>query len=297
MPSTAYLVLAHADPRQCTRLTRALLADPEAHVFLHVDLKSKFDFSGVLSLDAARVHWVTHRYEVSWGGFSMVRAILACIEQALSSPVGFDYLVLLSGMDYPIRHPESIRDFIRSRTYRQHINRIDVRASPEHYLRVATHFDFRDAWVPFATLDKVLRKTCTLALRPLRRALPAGMLCTGSAWWAITDECARHVLDVARNQPEYEKYFRFILASDEYYVHTVVQNSKFASEAAPLTPYQGRGIWRTANLHVIDPSLSRTYTSADFDVLMQSGRCFVRKVTSAASSPLLDKIDRQLGLN
>jgi hypothetical protein len=294
--STAYLVLAHTDPRQCARLTRALLADREAHIFLHVDGKSKLDFSSVLSLDAARVHWVANRYTVTWGGFSMVRATLAAIEQALSSPVEFDYLVLLSGMDYPIHHPEAIRDFVRSRPYRQHINRVDVRASPEHYLQVASHFDFRDAWLPYPTLDKVLRKACTLALRPVSRSLPAGMVCTGSSWWAITDECARYVLDVARNQPEYEKFFRFVLASDEYYFHTVIQNSRFAAEAVPLLPYQGRGMWRTANLHVVDPSLARTYILADYDEVMATGKSFVRKVTSAVSGPLLDKIDKELAL-
>jgi hypothetical protein len=296
VPSTAYLVLAHTDVQQCARLTRALLADPEAHVFLHVDTKSQLDFSGVLSLEPARVHWVARRYKVTWGGFNMVRATWAAIEQALNSTAGFDYLVLLSGLDYPIRHPQAIRDYLRSRPYRQHINRVDVRASPEHYLKVASHYDFRDAWLPFPFLDKVLRKACSLALRPLKRSLPAGMVCTGSSWWAITDECARYVLDVARTQPAYEKFFKFVLASDEYYFHTVIQNSKFAAEAAPLTPYQGRGMWRTANLHVIDPSLARTYILADYAEVMASGKSFVRKVTSAASGPLLDKIDQTLAM-
>jgi len=296
MPSTAYLVLAHADPRQCARLARALLADREAHVFLHVDLKSTVDFSIVTSVDPTRVHWVAERHRITWGGFNMVRAALAAIAQALASPVGFDYLVLLSEMDYPIRHPEAIRDFIRGREYRQHINRVDVRASPEHYLKVARQFEFRDAWLPFGTLDKVLRKACSLALRPVHRELPAGMVCTGSQWWALTDACARYVLDVARKDDRYEKFFRFVLASDEYYFHTVIQNSRFAGEAVPLTPYQGRGIWRTANLHVIDPSLTRIYSLKDFDELKASGKFFVRKVTSAVSTPLLDRIDEDLGI-
>jgi hypothetical protein len=296
VPSTAYLVLAHTDVEQCARLTRALVADSDAHIFLHVDGKSKLDFSGVASIEPARVHWVAKRYTVTWGGFNMVRATLAAIEQALRAPVGFDYLVLLSGMDYPIRHPQAIGDFLRSQPYRQHINRVDVRASPEHYLKVASHYDFRDAWLPFPFLDKVLRKACTMAVRPLKRSLPAGMVCTGSSWWAMTSECARYVLEVARTEPDYQRFFRFVLASDEYYFHTIIQNSPFAAEAVPLTPYRGRGMWRTANLHVIDPSLARTYTLADFDEVMASGKSFVRKVTSAASGPLLDEIDRKLGL-
>jgi hypothetical protein len=294
MSATAFIVLAHADPRQCTRLVRALLKDDTAHIFLHVDLKSKHDFSTVTSLDPARVHAVGERYTVTWSGFNMVRATLAAMKQALAFPVDFDYVVLLSGMDYPIRHPLELREYLRTRPYRQHINRVDVRESTEHYLKVVERYNFRDAWLPARTPDKVLRKLATLALTPIRRTLPVGTICTGSSWWAMTAECARYVVAFAEIDREYAPFFRYVLASDEYYFHTVIQNSKFLPEAVPITPYQGRGMWRTANLHVIHPSLTRIYALDHFDEIMGSGRYFVRKVTSEISGPLLDRIDAEL---
>jgi hypothetical protein len=60
----AYLVLAHADPEQCIRLVSRLLADPSCHVFVHLDLKTKSDFSNAVKLDPVRVHFVKERYEV-----------------------------------------------------------------------------------------------------------------------------------------------------------------------------------------------------------------------------------------
>src|SRR4051794_5422925 len=108
----AYLVLAHADPEHCARLVSRLLSDLSCHIFVHLDLKAKSDFSNVGTLDLERVHMVKERYEVSWSGFSTVKGILAAMREALAFKIDFGYLVLLSGMDYPIRHPEEIREYL-----------------------------------------------------------------------------------------------------------------------------------------------------------------------------------------
>jgi hypothetical protein len=191
----AYLVLAHTDPRQCDRLINRLLSDHDAHVFLHIDKKSKCDFSFVGTLDRARVHLVWERYEVSWSGFSTVRAIVATMREALSSQVNFGYLVLLSGMDYPIKHLKGIKNYLYGQPFRQHINRVSVRDSPEHYLKLAKRYTFRDAWLPAGKLDKLLRKLASIAVIPVKRRLLDDMICTGSSWWALTPDCGRYIIN------------------------------------------------------------------------------------------------------
>ena len=292
----AYLVLAHTDPTQCLRLVRRLLADSSAHVFVHVDLKTKSDFSLLNQTNSARVHLVRERHKVSWAGFSVVKATLACMQAALKCGIGFGYLVLLSGMDYPIRHPNDIRNYLYSQPFRQHINRLSVADSPEHYLKLAQRFTFRDAWLDLETIDRGLRKLATIMLTPFKRKLPEQMLCTGSTWWAVTEEFGRYVLVFSQQVVGYERYFKYLHSPDEIYFQTILQSSPFIDEAPPILPYSGRGMWRTANLHVIDPSLRKIYTATDFDKLVESDRCFVRKVTTAASSTLLDRIDIDLGL-
>jgi hypothetical protein len=292
----AYLVLAHADPEQCTRLISRLLADPSCYVFVHLDLKTRSDFSGAASLDPVRVHFIKERYEVSWAGFSMVKGILAIIRGALASKIDFGYLVLLSGMDYPIRHPDEIRQYLYNQPFLQHMNRIRVEDSPEHYLKLARRYVFHDAWLPASSVDKFLRKAATTAVMPFKRPLLEAVLCTGSSWWAITSEFAAYVLKFVSDHKEYDRYFRYLHSSDEHYFQTILENSPFAHEAAPVLPYTGRGMWKTANLHVIHPSLKKIYTAADFDEVMSSNRCFVRKVTTRTSTPLLDQIDESIGL-
>jgi len=292
----AYLVLAHADPEQCTRLIRSLLADRDAHIFLHLDLKAKSNFSSAVALDATRVHFVQDRYAVSWAGYSMVKGIMAAMREALISHVDFGYVVLLSGMDYPTKHPEKIKEYLYNQPFKQHVNRLNVADSPEHYLKVARRFIFMDPWLPPAGIvDKIVRKAATIALAPFKRKLPAGMMCTGSSWWAVTPEFGRYFLQTAGENDGFERYFRFLMSLEEYCFHTVLQNSPFVDEAPPILAYQGRGMWRTANLHLIHPSLQKIYTEAEFEEVMAANRCFVRKVNTAASSRLLDRIDDAIG--
>ena len=292
----AYLVLAHADPEQCTRLVSRLLADPTCHVFVHLDLKTKTDFSNAAKLDPVRVHFVKERYEVSWAGFSMIKGTLAAMKEALASKIDFGYLVLLSGMDYPIRHPDEIREHLYTQQFRQHINRVNVADSPEHYLKLARRYTFRDAWLPAGKIDKFFRKTGTIAAIPFKQKLLEATICTGSQWWAITSEFGRYVLKFVSEHEEYDRYFKYLHSSDEHYFQTILENSPFAQEASPVLIYTGRGMWKTANLHLIHPSLKKIYTAADFDEVMSSSRCFVRKVNTGVSTSLLDQIDVSIGL-
>jgi len=293
----AYLVLAHADPEQCTRLVSHLLADRDCHVFVHLDLKTKGDFSNAAKLDPARVHFVKERYEVSWSGFSTVKGILAAMREALRSKIDFGYLVLLSGMDYPIRHPDEIRQHLYTQQFRQHINRVNVADSPEHYLKLARRYTFRDAWLPAGKVDKMFRKAGTIAAIPFKRRLLDATICTGSSWWALTSEFGRYVLNFILEHSEYDRYFRYLHCPEEHYFHTILENSPFVSEASPVLTYTGRGMWKTANLHVIHPSLKKVYTALEFDEVMASKRCFLRKVNTGPSTSLLDMIDVAVGVN
>jgi hypothetical protein len=293
----AYLVLAHTDPQQCIRLITRLLCDPETHIFLHVDKKSRSDFSAAGKLDSTRVHLVRERHEVSWSGFSTVRAILATMKEALTFHVDFGYLVLLSGTDYPIKHPKEITRYLYEQSFRQHINRVNVADSPEHYLKLAKRYTFRDAWLPAGNLDKLLRKMATIAVMPVKRKLLHATICTGSSWWALTPDCGHFIIKFADEHKEYDRFFKYVHCPEEHYFHTIVQNSPFVSEAVPMLPYRGRGMWKTANLHVIHPSLRKIYTDADFDEVMQSNRCFVRKVMTNLSTTLLDRIDAEIGIS
>jgi Core-2/I-Branching enzyme len=289
----AYLMLVHTDPKQVYRLCATLLLDTQADIYIHVDLKSREDFSACQELSRGRIRFISERYKVYWAGFHMVLATLALMKAAVEAGVGYHRMVLVSGSDYPLKHPRAIhRDLLDSR-FPQLINRINAFDSPEYYIHQVTRFHFRDGWIPPTTPDKILRKLATLSVRPIKRSLPEGLVpCEGSQWWVLTEECVRYLLTMVRERPELLRLYRYAMAPDEHFFHTLVQNSPFATEAAPIMPYTGKGMWKKANIHVVHHSLKKIYTLDDFDELMTTGKLFVRKVSTLHSTALMDKLDQ-----
>jgi hypothetical protein len=99
---------------------------------------------------------------------------------------------------------------------------------------------------------------------------------------------------MVRDRPELSQLYRYAMAPDEHFFHTLVQNSPFAAEAPPLMPYTGKGMWKKANLHIVHPSLKKIYTLADIDEVRNSDKLFVRKVNTAQSTPLIDVLEQRL---
>jgi hypothetical protein len=291
----AYLILAHTDPEHVRRLCATLLRDEQADIYIHVDLKSHHDFSACQALSNDRIRFISERHRVYWSGFNMVLATLALMRAAVDAEPIYHHLVLLSGQDYPLKHPKVIKEYLLNSPFPQHINRINALESQDYYIHQVTRFHFRDGWLPFTLADKVIRKIATVAVKPIRRSLPHGLVpCEGSQWWALTEECARCLLAMVRDRPELSQLYRYAMAPDEHFFHTLVQNSPFADEAAPLMPYTGKGMWKKANLHIVHPSLKKIYTLADIDEVRNSDKLFVRKVNTAQSTPLIDVLEQTL---
>ena len=99
----AYLILAHAQPQQIGRLTRRLAA-PGVRFYLHIDANTPDEAFAAMQQEVARscaaATWIA-RQPCRWGGFSLVDASLRLIEAALADDC--DWLVLLSGQDYPLQ--------------------------------------------------------------------------------------------------------------------------------------------------------------------------------------------------
>ena len=95
----AYLISAHTDPQQLLRLVDALHVTAE--YFIHVDARSDIKPFRSLLKSRRNVHFVSPRVEVTGGDMSEVEVQMTLLESALRNRRQFDYLCMLSGMDYP----------------------------------------------------------------------------------------------------------------------------------------------------------------------------------------------------
>lgn len=292
----AYLVLAHADLPHLRRLVTALPADSVKLVHLDEKFGSAPDLA-----DVPNTVVLGNRIAVYWADFSIVEATLTLLRAALQLRQ-IERIVLLSGSCYPIASDGDILEYFTSRASTNFIKAFSIEGASALYHEKLSRVHIGEGGVArFAgshpPLNHALSRGLTLLLSWRRRDW-RGQLAPlrpyfGSQWWAITRPCGEYILERVE---EYRGlcFFEHCFAPDEMYFHTIVANSLFGNDS--IVPFEGRGNWRLANLHLInDGSLRYVFGLSDLERVQRSNRLFVRKVNSAQSGPLLDVLDARRG--
>ncbi len=203
----AYLVLAHEKPHQLARLLQALGTEG-ARIFVHVDLAASLEAFVANCAYIRNVEWARHRVDVRWGGFGVVQATLNLMSQALETG-RYDYLLLLSGADYPIVSNARIVAELDSGNGSEFIN-----CTPMPAPKVGKPMSRLDRYF-FAPKNRrnVFARLLNRALRigPRRnpsRALGHMQPYGGSGWWCLSSACATYVLEFVQENPAFVRFFR-----------------------------------------------------------------------------------------
>ncbi len=290
MKKVAYLILVHSDPTHFCKLIESLCK--HADIYVHVDAKSKLeDFS---SQCLPGVNFIPERVDIAWAGISMVDALLNLTKAAMERSDSYTHLVYLSGSDYPIKPGNIISNLFTSNPERQFIKYIDMRESPEHYLKLITRKQFLEPLFPtknkiISIVDKSIRKILRRLNIPNKwrnEVIPY----FGHTWCALTPNCCAYILNFHNNNPWFYQMNKDTFSPDEHYFHTIVGNSPFAKSADGLQEYKGRGLWKLVNFHLICPTLQKWFTIADWNQIQTSNKLFVRKVNSDSGTSLVEQI-------
>ncbi len=284
---TAYLVLAHAQPRHFGRLVRAIAGDGDA-VFAHVDRRVDIEpFQSAAS--GSDVRFLEKRIAVRRFDFSQVAATLALIEAAFAAPERYGRFVLLSGADFPVKPRTAIRKAFASD---REFLRVDVRSGPRPFT-----LGRRRLLVPgLRGLVQTL-----LGLMP-RRTYGGSPIYGGSQWWALTRPCVEFVLGFVRSHPDYIRFHRFAPVPDESFFHSIVKASPFAP--AISQDYSGgtKPGPEDANVygaHYIDWAAAReagpkVLTTADLPALRTTPALFARKFMEPESDEVVAELEEIL---
>ena len=274
-----YLILCHKSAEQVIRLIARLRAEGSFFV-VHVDEKAPITVSRVLQSFSAQSSdtILARQVRCYWGAFSIVQATINCIHEAILSKRPFDYAMLLSGQDYPIKSARDIQRFLANnkgaefleafRLDRPHkwdgcyfngMNRVQfytffVRGLRFH-LKVKRRFPF--SWVPHG----------------------------GSQWWCLTHECVSYIHQFLLDNPSCVRYFKRVFIPDETMFQSMVANSSFAKHifGADLRYVD----WTNPN-----PLLPRILEETDFEKIRSSPNLIARKFDADKSRELLNQIDK-----
>lgn len=271
----AYLVLAHRNPEQLCRLVRRL--GPDAPVFVHVDARARDSFP--TRIDGCELI-PSHR--CYWGRFGIVRATLSCIAALVRSGVSYDYAMLLSGQDYPIKPRDRLLAFLKGHpgaefmeVFPLHLpNRWTTHAGSYQAMSRVAHYHL---W--FRSHHRSLR---------IPRRFPAGLTPHGgSQWWCLSRPCLEWVHRFSEERPDVAHYFEHVFIPDESYFHTVIAASPFAANV--VKDDLKLAIWDRP-----EPPYPAVLGLRDARLLMSSRKPFARKFDASVDATVLDFIDRRI---
>ncbi len=204
--------------------------------FIHIDAKSDVP-EGLLERLAGRGNVVfVPRRVVWWGGWSHTAAILSLMEAAAGdgeagrSGGEWDYCVVLSGADYPLRSNRVIFETLAEGG--EFINAAPGFRPDKPESRVRYYwfdgFDRRRK-----NLKTVLFRGIEILLRALgirKRRYPFETVWSGIVWSALSMACVRYILDYMRTHPRFVKFFRTAQVPEEMFFATIIAGSPFAAD-------------------------------------------------------------------
>lgn len=272
----AYIVSAYKNPTHLSRLVHRLHTGPETTFVVHVDRKTGPRVYEAMKEGLGDLDGVTFlpRHTCHWGGFGHVQASLKGIREVLRHGRDPDYVVLLSGQDYPIKPNAYIRDFLE---------RGDGRSFFLHFPLPT------DAWTD-GGLNRFRRwhwryRQLHLSL-PLARRLPGGLQpWGGSAYWIVSRTALRTIAEFVETNPGYVRFFRHVDVPDELFFQTILLNSAEAERCIDFRLHY------TEWLRTPAPAI---LMRDDYPHLVESSCLFARKFDQGVDHEILDLIDERL---
>jgi hypothetical protein len=305
-----YLVLSHVHPPQVVRLVRLLrTGSDQSHVLLHHDESSThLDPRLLAGLD--NVHLLPHQ-PITWGTFSWVDVVLRSIRWALEN-LDFDWLVLLSGQDYPIRPVPEIERFLAATEYDGFLKGFPLQSRPETAGEDLQRYLYRYYRIPLGSglvsrsvgprgrgEDLARKIRGAQPLMSLKRG-PSGLYVgirrlgvpfdegfrwyRGSTWFTLSRKGVAVLNRFARTNRRLMRYFRRMWIPEESFVPTVILNQPdLRVHLDHLRFIRFRGGRHPDVL-----------TIRDAEEVLSSNKHFGRKFDTVIDSRILDLIDRQV---
>jgi hypothetical protein len=298
----AFIILAHDRPDQLAQLL-AVLRHSDARAYLHLDRRVPLaPFARALADADVGDIALLPRHATPWASPQLVDAALEGLGRGVAD--GCDYLLLLSGHDFPLFPVEEIVAFAEeagSRSYVEHFPlpdprwRLSGRDRTDFY--TYTVRDRRETCFPRGEdmswlnrkgrlLNEMLRLR-TLS-KPPRRFPAYARAFGGSQWWNLSRTAAEHVLAFLDEHPDYRRYHEHTLAPDEIFFQSILAGTGFAERAEVVDDSLRFMRWHP------DESHPRVLTVDDLSAMLDSGALFARKFDPAVDEYVLARLTERV---
>lgn len=309
----AFLVFNHRGPEQLVRLLTTLRAQlPDSPLVVHHDVFHGELPSAVVE-PVGNVHLLASGQRVVWGEFSMVDVLCWSLTW-MREHLEFDWVVVLSGQDYPIKPLRGLADDLTANGADAVFGATLIDQMPV-LKRMIMHrryfFRYRPAAagrLPGGAREVLHRATWPLVqalniLQPLFRIyrltshvpyrfgwrarnkpFNSEFPCWHAATWcALSRGALEYMLDYVADQPDYVDYYRGTMCADESMLASIVCNAPHLRVAHRHITYT-----RWDNARSAHPD---TFRAADFNHLLGVQQYFARKFDIEVDATILDALD------
>jgi hypothetical protein len=308
-----YFIASHVHPPQIERLVRACRSgSPDSRVLVHHDYNvSHLDPASVTKY--GNVDLIPAENAVGWGSFGTCALILRCMRWLLDHHE-FDWVVHLSGQDYPIRPLADIENDLARSTYDGYLLSYPVEllswdVGPSRYLYQYYNMPKVKGWrtvcqwvrrhrekrlsvgqLPLANVA-VDQERVRLGFRGFFGPFREGFRCyKGSSWWCLNRTSVKYMTQYAEEHPKLIQYYRRVqFAPNESFYPTILLNNPELN----LVANDHRRLIRWTHPETGHPDV---LTSADMGAIMSSGKDFARKIDSRGDPRILDLLDEHAGV-
>lgn len=304
-----YLIQTHKDPLQVCRLISTIKAvSPTCFILISHDY-THCDFPDVELQSFSNMALIPKTMGGIRGDFSLVQTNLDAMGWLLENKINFDWLINLSGQDYPIQSPAKFETMLATRTDDGFFEYFDI-FSPESPLGIREGKDryFYQYWRSKFQLNPLQR----LVLKPVKSlinisqpwvranlvyGLSIGIKAShppfnsefrcygGSFFKGLSKQAVIHLYQYLEEHPKLIDYYVRTRQPDESFFQTILLNMpqlKFSNYQWMYTDFSG-----TKAGH------PRTLNQEDYPKLIESDAYFARKFDSK-NSQILNLLDRQI---
>lgn len=229
----AYLILCHMNEQQIVALIHQLQSD-YADIYVHVD--SKTDGFELLRKERIILLDDDERIDVRWASFSMIEATMKLIKKCLSNQKKYDYILLISGQDFPIKNHIQRLSFLEDN---RGSNYIEIKPHDDSFRRIFPKRNelYYPSWMYGNSIFiRIIRKFYIImtggrsyTFRLFKRKNTTGMTFEfGSQWWCLQAEVVEWMMKYINDHPEYVAFFKNAMTPDECFFQTLFVNSPYA---------------------------------------------------------------------
>lgn len=301
-----YQIQTYKNPEQIYRLVRIIKkSSPDSLVIVSHDYSNcKLDVSALQNLSGV----VVFPGQGGRGDFCTTQRYLDTTEWLLSHNIDFDWLINITGQDYPTQPLSQIEEFLTETSYDGFIEHFEVFSKQSQWSIREGYTRYCYRYKQFACNLSERQKNSLSFLKAVNYIQPffrinfaygltvgvktpvpfnEQFICYGGAFYCtLSRKCVEYLYDFSKLNPDVVDYYRNVAIPEEIFIQTILVNSRLFNLCNDSKRYFDFSKTRNGSPLVL--------TTKDYQAIVQSHAHFARKFDLAQDSQILDLLDARV---